>query len=212
MACHDYFLLVVFVGSGTESDSDDSVPELEEQDSAQTQTQQAQVRVQPCLASCSLLSWTGTDNIHCLCKPADVVPFTLLWWLTQWLSFFWIYWSQPFCPEKRRALHFCIGSYLNWAPMLWFIIMHCHEMRMHTLSLTACSSCWNRWGTRQQSQTEPQWKEGTKGNDLCFFVTGTYAIFCNGQIWPLSNWLVLLAGNVKAWSQAGNGGHQGHHS
>lgn len=34
------------VGSGTESDSDDSVPDLEEQDSAQTQTQQAQVRVQ----------------------------------------------------------------------------------------------------------------------------------------------------------------------
>lgn len=33
------------VGSGTESDSDDSVPELEEQDSAQTQTQQAQVKV-----------------------------------------------------------------------------------------------------------------------------------------------------------------------
>ncbi|XP_056897839.1 nascent polypeptide-associated complex subunit alpha isoform X1 [Takifugu flavidus] len=30
-------------GSGTESDSDDSVPELEEQDSAQTQTQQAQL-------------------------------------------------------------------------------------------------------------------------------------------------------------------------
>lgn len=35
-----------FAGSGTESDSDDSVPELEEQDSAQTQTQQAQVRPQ----------------------------------------------------------------------------------------------------------------------------------------------------------------------
>lgn len=35
---------MVSVGSGTESDSDDSVPELEEQDSAQTQTQQAQVR------------------------------------------------------------------------------------------------------------------------------------------------------------------------
>lgn len=31
----------VFIGSGTESDSDESVPELEEQDS--TQTQQAQV-------------------------------------------------------------------------------------------------------------------------------------------------------------------------
>uniref|UniRef100_A0A3P8T0L3 Nascent polypeptide associated complex subunit alpha n=1 Tax=Amphiprion percula TaxID=161767 RepID=A0A3P8T0L3_AMPPE len=30
-------------GSGTDSDSDDSVPELEEQDSAQTQTQQAQI-------------------------------------------------------------------------------------------------------------------------------------------------------------------------
>lgn len=40
-------LLFFSVGSGTESDSDDSVPELEEQDSAQTQTQQAQVRVQP---------------------------------------------------------------------------------------------------------------------------------------------------------------------
>lgn len=32
------------LGSGTESDSDESVPDLEEQDSAQTQTQQAQVR------------------------------------------------------------------------------------------------------------------------------------------------------------------------
>lgn len=32
------------IGSGTESDSDESVPDLEEQDSAQTQTQQAQVR------------------------------------------------------------------------------------------------------------------------------------------------------------------------
>lgn len=35
------------LGSGTESDSDDSVPELEEQDSAQTQTQQAQVDFEP---------------------------------------------------------------------------------------------------------------------------------------------------------------------
>lgn len=34
----------VAIGSGTESDSDDSVPDLEEQDSAQAQTQQAQVR------------------------------------------------------------------------------------------------------------------------------------------------------------------------
>lgn len=32
------------LGSGTESDSDESVPDLEEGDSAQTQTQQAQVR------------------------------------------------------------------------------------------------------------------------------------------------------------------------
>lgn len=31
-------------------------------------------------------------------------------------------------------------------------------------STLACSSCRNRWGTCQQSQTEPQWKEGTKGN------------------------------------------------
>lgn len=41
------WLIAVFVGgptgSGTESDSDESVPDLEEQDSAQTQTQQAQV-------------------------------------------------------------------------------------------------------------------------------------------------------------------------
>lgn len=37
------YLFSFCLGSGTESDSDDSVPELEEQDSAQTQTQQAQV-------------------------------------------------------------------------------------------------------------------------------------------------------------------------
>ena len=36
-------LWLASVGSGTESDSDESVPDLEEQDSAQTQTQQAQV-------------------------------------------------------------------------------------------------------------------------------------------------------------------------
>ena len=37
--------LLVLLGSGTESDSDESVPELEEQDSTQTATQQAQVGV-----------------------------------------------------------------------------------------------------------------------------------------------------------------------
>lgn len=47
------------VGSGTESDSDDSVPELEEQDSAQTQTQQAQVKVH----SCPLFSVLNEINI-----------------------------------------------------------------------------------------------------------------------------------------------------
>ncbi len=36
---------VFVLGSGTESDSDESVPDLEDQDSAQTQTQQAQVRL-----------------------------------------------------------------------------------------------------------------------------------------------------------------------
>lgn len=37
-------LCIGVIGSGTESESDESVPDLEEQDSAQTQTQQAQVR------------------------------------------------------------------------------------------------------------------------------------------------------------------------
>lgn len=36
--------MFVSVGSGTESDSDESVPELEEQDSTQATTQQAQVK------------------------------------------------------------------------------------------------------------------------------------------------------------------------
>lgn len=49
------------VGSGTESDSDDSVPELEEQDSAQTQTQQAQVKV---LSSPLFLEFRGGGGIE----------------------------------------------------------------------------------------------------------------------------------------------------
>lgn len=85
--------------------------------------------------------------------------------------------KPAFLSWEETSITFLYLFYLNWVPMPWFIIMHCHEMWIHTLSLTACSSCWNRWGTRQQSQTEPQWKEGTKGNDLCFFVTGTFAIF-----------------------------------
>lgn len=101
-----WFLLVVSVGSGTESDSDDSVPELEEQDSAQTQTQQAQVRVQAGL-ECCVRGWLELKqkmSLHLLLILNTLSrccrSFSLLWWFTQWLSFFWAHWSQPFCPEK----------------------------------------------------------------------------------------------------------------
>lgn len=59
--------MCVSVGSGTESDSDESVPELEEQDSTQATTQQAQVG-QTARASASLHP-AAAEQDSCWCWP-----------------------------------------------------------------------------------------------------------------------------------------------
>lgn len=52
--------MLISVGSGTESDSDESVPELEEQDSTQATTQQAQVRKgMKNTINCISYAWAG---------------------------------------------------------------------------------------------------------------------------------------------------------
>lgn len=69
------------------------------------------------------------------------------------------------------------SSPYSFACIYFFDLKYC-------LSLAACCCCRNRRGTSQQSQTEPQWKEGTKGN------AGSVFKECNG---PFSTSSVALA-------------------
>ena len=81
---------------------------------------------------------------------------------------------------------------------------------------TACSCCWNWRRTSQQSQTEPQWKESTKGRVTFVWVlsyslkTVSMTLIYHVMRGFITN--VFSAGNVKAWSEAGYWCHQGHHS
>lgn len=58
--------MFVILGSGTESDSDESVPELEEQDSTQAATQQAQVGI--------LLTVSSTRGKEATREPGYLEP------------------------------------------------------------------------------------------------------------------------------------------
>lgn len=45
----------------------------------------------------------------------------------------------------------------------------CLQLNVRDVFVPAGSSCWDWWRTRQQSQTEPEWKEGKKSESFSTF-------------------------------------------
>lgn len=94
-----------------------------------------------------------------------ILPSDFSWNINKWNSYL-------FCDDQHidfRSSEYTEAIFLSWEDWEFYkcLIKRVRCLQLNVRDTCICfiagSSCWDWWRARQQSQTEPQWKEGKKG-------------------------------------------------